>query len=436
MVKNMNSIGIDIGTTSICGIRADCKSGEILKSVTLSNNSFIKTDKDYEKIQDSDIIISKVFELCEQLCNSETVSIGFSNQMHGILYTDKDGNALSPLYIWQDQRGALEYENGKSYAQTVGGFPGYGLVTDFYNRVNGLVPENTCYCMSIGDFATMKLCQKTEPLMHITNAAAFGCFDIKENRFTVDLPYLPKITDKFSVVGEYKGIPVTVSVGDNQASFIGSVNDDESALINVGTGSQVSVISENPDVGNGLEARPFDGEKYLLAGCALCGGRAFSMVERFVARCVEIATGEKPDSLYKSIDELLENKTETSMLADSRFCGTRNNPEIRGSYFNIDDGNFTPDDMILSTLFAMTKELFDMYISSGKKCSGLVCSGNGMRKNKALRQITSKMFKNEVIVPLYKEEAAFGAALTSMAGAGIYKSLKQARALIKYEGVS
>ncbi len=431
----MNSIGIDIGTTSICGISTDCKSGEILKSVTLSNDSFIKTDKDYERIQNSDIIMKKVFELCEKLCDSETVSIGFSNQMHGILYIDKNGDALSPLYIWQDQRGALEYKDGKSYAQAVGGFPGYGLVTDFYNRVNGLVPENTCYCMSIGDFATMKLCKKTKPLMHITNAAAFGCFDIKTNKFTVDLPYLPEVTADFSVVGEYNGIPVTVSVGDNQASFIGSVKDDETALINVGTGSQVSVISENPDIGSGLEARPFDGKKYLLAGCALCGGRAFSMVERFVARCVEIATGEKPDSLYKNIDKLLETKTETTMSADTRFCGTRLNPEITGSYANIVEDNFTPDDMILSTLFAMTKELYDMYASSGKKCNGLVCSGNGMRKNAALRKITSDMFESEVLVPLYKEEAAFGAALSSMAGAEIYPSLTAARALIKYEGV-
>ncbi len=430
----MNSIGIDIGTTSICGIRIDCNNGKILQSVTLSNDSFIKSDKPYERIQDSEKIMEKVYELCQTLCNEETASIGFSNQMHGILYTDEKGNAISPLYIWQDQRGALEYENGKTYAQKIGGFPGYGLVTDFYNRVNGLVPQDTKYCMSIGDFATMKLCGKCEPLMHITNAGAFGCFDIQTNQFTVDLPYLPKITQDFAVVGKYKGIPVTVSVGDNQASFIGSVKDDETALINVGTGSQVSVICDSSNVGNALEARPFDGKKYLAAGCALCGGRAFSMVERFVARCVEIATGEKPDSLYKSIDLLLKEKKETTMLADTRFCGTRLDPTAKGCYQNIDENNFTPDDMILSTLFGMTKELYDMYISSGKACTSLVCSGNGMRKNDALRAITSNMFNSTVLVPLYKEEAAYGAALTSMAGAKIYPTLNQARALIKYEG--
>ncbi len=432
MIK-MNSIGIDIGTTSICGIRADCRSGEILKSVTLSNDSFIETDKAFERIQDPDKILEKVYLLLDSLVDENTVSIGFSNQMHGILYTDKNANSLSPLYIWQDARGNEIYKNGKTYAEEIGGFSGYGLITDFYNRVNGLVPENTAYCMSIGDFATMRLCNKTEPLMHITNGAAFGCFDINKSEFTVDLPYLPEITNDFSTVGKYNGIPVTVSVGDNQASFLGSVRDNDTALINVGTGSQVSVICDSADVGASLEARPFDGEKFLAAGCALCGGRAFAMVERFLARAVEIATGEKPQSLYPVIDKILGGKTETTMKADSRFCGTRLDPSITGSYSGITENNFTPEDMLLSTLFGMTNELYDMYTSSGKKCTCLVCSGNGMRKNKALRDITAQVFGCEILVPFYKEEAAYGAAISSMAGAGV-KSLEGARQLIRYEG--
>lgn len=429
----MNSIGIDIGTTSICGIVADCDSGEILKSVTLSNDSFIKTDKPFERIQDCDRILEKVFSLIESLIDNETASIGFSNQMHGILYADKNSNALSPLYIWQDARGNEIYKDGKTYAEEMGGFAGYGLITDFYNRVNSLVPQNTAFCMSIGDYATMKLCNKFGPLMHITNAAAFGCFDIKKSKFTVDFPYLPDITKEFSVVGEYKGIPVTVSVGDNQASFLGSVKDNDTALINVGTGSQVSVICDTADVGKALEARPFDGEKYLAAGCALCGGRAFAMVERFFARTVEIATGEKPGNLYPQIDKILESKTETSMKADSRFCGTRLDHTITGSYSGITENNFTPEDLLLSTLYGMTNELYEMYISASKKCTKVVCSGNGMRKNKALRKITSEIFNCEILVPCYKEEASYGAAISSMAGAKI-KTLDEARQLIRYEG--
>ena len=37
----MNVIGLDIGTTTICGIAVDAQSGELLKSKTLDNGSFI-----------------------------------------------------------------------------------------------------------------------------------------------------------------------------------------------------------------------------------------------------------------------------------------------------------------------------------------------------------------------------------------------------------
>ena len=44
----MNVIGLDIGTTTICGIAVDAESGKLLKSITLDNDSFID-GKPFEK---------------------------------------------------------------------------------------------------------------------------------------------------------------------------------------------------------------------------------------------------------------------------------------------------------------------------------------------------------------------------------------------------
>lgn len=429
----MNSLGIDIGTTGICGIKADCESGEILDSVNVGNDSFIKTENDFERIQNPVRIMEIVSDIVEKLCDGETKAIGISNQMHGVMYTDESGKALSPLYTWQDARGALEYKDGVTYAQYLNSYPGYGLVSDFYNRENGLVPENTKYIMTVGDYAAITLCGKSEPLMHVTNAASLGLFDIEKVEFTADCEYLPRVTASLETVGEYKGIPVTVAVGDNQASFIGAVRDNSGALLNYGTGSQISVISDKTSDSKTVETRPFTDGKYLLAGCALCGGRAFAMTADFVAKTAELATGEKCTNVYKRIDEALEKKLETTVTADTRFCGTRQNPSLKGSFSRIDENNFTPEDFILSVVVGMSRELYDMYESIGADCGYLVCSGNGIRKNKALRRITREMFGKEINVPFYKEEAAYGASLCAMAGGGIYKSLDEARLLIKYE---
>ncbi len=430
----MKSIGIDIGTTGICGVSVDTNSGEILKTVSRENDCFIKSDLDFQKIQDGEKILSKVKEIIDELFDENTASIGFSNQMHGIIYVDKSGKALSPLYIWQDGRGNLLYKDGKTYAEYMNSFAGYGLVTDLYNRENGLVPEDTAFAITIGDYCIMNICEAEKPLMHITNAASFGGFDCENYRFTLDLPYLPEVTKELSVAGYYKNVPVCVSVGDNQASFIGSVRDNDFALINVGTGSQISVIQKSSTLPVGIEARPFDGNGYLAAGCALCGGRAFKMVERFIAQCAELATGELPENLYKKIDKLLEEKTETTMKADSRFCGTRVDPSVKGGYTNVDEMNFTPADMILATLKGMSQELYDMYALMNAESKGLVCSGNGIRKNPALQRIIKENFNMDLYFPLYEEEAAYGAALSSMACGGICKDLNEARKLIKYKG--
>ena len=428
----MKVIGIDIGTTGICGVCADSESGEIIKSVSLPNESFIKTENDFERIQDTSVIMNTVCSILESLGASDASAIGFSGQMHGIVYTDTNGDAVSPLYTWQDARANAEYKDGKSYAQTLGCFAGYGLATDFYNDANGLVPENAVYLCTIADYAVMQLCGNKKPVCHITNAASLGCFDVKNNFFTVDNPRLPEVTADFRCCGYYKGIPVCVALGDNQASFIGSVSDSGNALLNVGTGAQISWLSETPVTAESVETRPFDGNRYLAAGCSLCGGRAYAMFEKF---CREIANaaGAEIDSYYPILNKMLENKISSEITGDCRFCGTRNNPDLRGSYSGISENNFTPADFAFATLDGMAQELYDMYSASDKKTNGIVCSGNGMRKNEVLRRIVAEKFGADIKVPLYEEEAACGAAFSALVAGGFCKTIDEACTKIRYK---
>ncbi len=429
----MKIIGIDIGTTSICGIVFDTETQAITASKTLPNNSFIKSENSYEKIQNPEIIMNTVQEILESFYSEDISAIGFSGQMHGILYTDENAQAVSPLYIWQDERAAIEYKDGKSYAEFLGCFAGYGLATDFYNDKNGLVPEKAKYLCTIADYGVMKLCGNKEPLVHVTNAASLGCFDLVNHKFTIDNCRLPEVTAEFKSAGEYKGIPVCVALGDNQASFIGSVSDADNALINIGTGSQISWLSDELITAEGVENRPFDGKRYLAAGCALCGGRAFAMVEKLFREIANLVCENEVTSMYSAIDKILSEKTETSLSADCRFCGTRNNPSIRGGLSNISEENFTASDIALSVLYGMSDELYQMFKNGGKKTEKLVCSGNGIRKNSVLRKVVSEMFGCEIVIPLFEEEASFGAALAASVACGMSKDISEACSMIKYK---
>ena len=193
----MKLTGLDIGTTSICGIVTDSLTGGVLKTVTRANDSFINSGKKFERIQDPERIFDIVTGILTELNDGEISAIGISGQMHGMLYYDSEGRAVSPLYTWQDERASLEFEDGVTYAGAVKSYPGYGLATHFYNKENGLVPENATGLCTIGDYVAMRLCGNTKAIMHITNAASLGCFDIERNVFDIQDPLLPEVTKEF-----------------------------------------------------------------------------------------------------------------------------------------------------------------------------------------------------------------------------------------------
>ena len=223
----MKTLGIDIGTTTISA--AVLEDGQFLASETRANGAFIPSaltcarEQDVEKI--TQIALSVIETLFERY--PDIHSIGVTGQMHGILYVDADGNAVSPLYTWQDARGSLPHSKTESWVQYLTretgclAAVGFGLATHAYNLAAGLVPPAAVTCCTIGD---------------------------------------------------------------NQASFLRSVRDKTAEmLVNVGTGSQFSVFTPHYLQADGLETRPMPGGGYLLAGASLCGGRAYALLEQFSA---------------------------------------------------------------------------------------------------------------------------------------------------------
>ena len=154
----MKSIGLDIGTTTICGILMDAANGELIKKITLPNDSAIEGKTAFEKLQDPKKIEEKCQWIVETLASEaeDLVTIGVTGQMHGIVYLNQAGEAVSPLYSWQDGRGGQIYQDGKTYAETLSEQSGYrlatgfGAVTHYYNTQNQLIPNDAhSFCKDI-----------------------------------------------------------------------------------------------------------------------------------------------------------------------------------------------------------------------------------------------------------------------------------------------
>ena len=425
----MQAIGIDIGTTSICGVVIDTESGKLLRSVTKNSDAFIQTENSWEKIQSVEKIISIADSILEECISDETAVIGVTGQMHGIVYTDAEGKAVSPLYTWQDGRGNLPFK-GTTYAEYLNSHSGYGNVTDFYNRENGLVPAEAVNFCTIHDYLVMHLCGLKKAIVHSSDAASFGCYNIKDNTFSYENGV--NVVADYCIAGTHNGIPVSVAIGDNQASVLSSLSSNDDILLNVGTGSQISLVSDHVIEADNIETRPYFEGQYLIAGSALCGGRAFAVLKEFYRAILSYKAPVDEGEVYSIMASMLKASASTTLTVDTRFSGSRADETIRGSISNISTENFKPEELTRGVLEGMTNELYDMYAAMGVKKSGVVGSGNGIRKNKALTEIAATKFGSSVKIPAHTEEASFGAAMFGMLSAGICKTAKEAQSFIRY----
>ena len=421
-MKNEYTLGLDIGTTNISAAVVNKDTRVLIESVCERSDPLTQ-----EKTQNPEVIFEKAKALLDSLISKyEGVSaIGITGQMHGILYLDSLGNALSPLYTWQNELGNEICSGGLSFCDEIKHrtgekiYTGYGLATAFYHKEKAFLPQSAAVFCSIMDYIALKLTGRNNPLIHSSVAASFGIFDIFNNRFKKDKlsllgiseAIIPETTDDTVVLGKYKGIDVYIPIGDNQASFLGSVEDSQNTvLVNYGTGSQMSLMSEEPVEIKGLETRPFIGGKYLICGSALSGGRAYAVLENFFRRFFLAATGEEKE-MYEVMNQLASGIGKSTLKTTTTFAGTRENPEKSGSILNITENNFTPESLICSFLEGMATELYEFYKLSGINKTKLTASGNAARKNKVLQKVLADTFSLPLTITDIKEEAAYGAAI-------------------------
>lgn len=344
-------IGLDIGTTSLCAMAVDVRDGSVLRTLVRSNQAALTAEVPDERLQDPERIVDELLAMLGEWRDlfPETAAIGISAQMHGILYVDADGRAVSPLYTWQDGRGdrTLPDVNGRELGESgterevrldegrcggeagetgradgaddeegeartyrqqleaLTGYPvpsGYGLLTHDVLRRTGAVPPAAAKLCTIGDYAAMRLASRTAPLTDATQAAGLGLFDLRSRSFDlaaaacagIEAALLPALAGAVrALVGATPdGIPVAAAIGDNQASYLGAVPAlAGSLLFNVGTGAQLSLYSPEPAEAPGLELRPFPGGGWLLSGASLGGGKTYALLAAFYREIAETLGG-------------------------------------------------------------------------------------------------------------------------------------------------
>lgn len=423
------SIGLDIGTTTVSAAVVVPESNILLKACNLPNDSQIVSGRSDEKMQDPE----RIFELVQLLLDillkqfPDPVGIGLTGQMHGILYVDRDGKSVSPLYTWQDRRSERLLTNGRTSLEELNErlglpiFAGYGVATHYRLMADREVPREAVAFCTIADYIGMRLTGRTTPLIHPSSAASLGAFDLRRMMFDTDAldragisaQLLPEISDDEAWNGDFCGIPVRTAIGDNQSSFLGAVGLGENILlINIGTGSQVSVVTDYTDALRLCELRPFVHGKYLAVGASLCGGRAYAMLVNFYRILAEQLRCRIAD-VYGVMNSMAEH-SESPLTVNTTFAGTRSDPAQRGSICDIGIDNFTPENLTAGFLHGMVSELLDFYKEIKQvvgECHQYIGSGNGYQNNPVLQKMIAERFSLPEGGAANREEAACGAAL-------------------------
>lgn len=211
-------IGLDIGTTTVSAVVLDIKRGVCKESYTLPNDSAIAGTYGWEKMQDPGRILTRVQEVLDVLLekHENVKAIGVTGQMHGIVYVDGSGSAVSPLYTWQDERAAQGNPSPCQRILEQTGYhisPGYGLATGYANCLLSCVPQNAKKVCTIMDYVAMALCGGKEPKIHSSNAAGLGFYQIDCKKFDekaletlgISPAWLPEVTADCEILGITKG---------------------------------------------------------------------------------------------------------------------------------------------------------------------------------------------------------------------------------------
>lgn len=455
-------LGIDIGTTSVSAVLYDCADHEILANASEDHGAYVHGKSAGHREQDPQRILSCIDQVLRALelktARLSPEGICVTGQVHGFLLVSADGVPCNNFFTWEDLRSLEPSPSGSPWIDevlnlyksvtpidertTVG--PGYAAANLFVLSRKGMLPDaDYCIC-SIQDFVIINLtgaagtdavtdqsCAHSTglylPVQKVWNKELLAAINISPHQ-------MPIVKDSGSYCGVTVprpnlpgGIPVYTGLGDNQAAFLASVQEPaETVLVNVGTGSQVSVWVPAFAAVQGIDTRPYLDGAHLLVGAPLCGGRAFSQIKDFIGRIGTEIFGRNPtaDELYEKLVRTV--RYDTDLVCRTTFAGTRTNPDERGLLANISNDNLTVGDLTASVLHGIARELHELFRLTGAQCRRLVGTGNAVRKNPVLRRCIADRFRMDLAVPPYEEVAALGAALVAGVGCGAFESFHDA----------
>lgn len=307
----MHTITIDCGASFIKG--AIFEDGAI-KRIVSRGAPFVGNEREIFSVRHIPRLAGMVREMILELAAGEReVVLCISNEMHGFLLADADGQPYTDYISWQFE---LERTVGEEDASCRALQEDPSLSGDILRSgmpLRASLPSSNLHCLArsgklsgregclrfytLGTYLLRNLSGGPEPEEHETNAAATGLFDLVSGDWNrkylaaigaggVVMPTVGHGAVSFDLDGvEVHALP---AIGDQQAALLGAgFTKADDLSFNLGTGAQVSRLTDSLVFSDVHQTRPYFNGLYLKTIPHIPSGRAFNVFFRFVKSVLE-----------------------------------------------------------------------------------------------------------------------------------------------------
>jgi sugar (pentulose or hexulose) kinase len=300
-------LGVDIGSSSIKGCVLDLEHDRLgpVRQIPFPDPVAGLPPMHHEVVPQE--VLSRVQELLAEL-SGESPGAGhvlFSSQMGGLVLTTQRGEATGNYISWRDQRLlAPSTQDVRSTATDLTCWdvfrrqvtaedldrngrelqPGSTISLVSWLSDRGLLPSHPCLAMPLGDYIVSQLCG-VEPRSEPTLALGFVDFQAMQpcdewlQRVAGPTVSWPRLAGRHEILGHCEIAGRTLAcfpaMGDHQAALTGVGLQSRELSINVSTGSQVSLLTNELRLGN-YQTRPFGDGRFLNTLTHLPAGRALN----------------------------------------------------------------------------------------------------------------------------------------------------------------
>ncbi|MGZ5254193.1 MAG: gluconokinase [Flavitalea sp.] len=442
-------IGVDIGTSGTKAIALSGE-GEELYSSTVSYSPVDGLEDGWHELDPLVLLnafISTTADVIQHCESMELAGIGISTAMHGLMCIGKDGQALTNIITWADQRSIKQAEKLLSAGHAtefhrISGTPVHAmspLCKILWLKENDRVTfAKTSFFIGIKEFILHSI--TGEFVIDESLASATGLFDIHQQKWSntilsyagISESVLPQVepidkslnihSSMCSKLGLKKSVPIIIGSSDGCLANIGSNCFDEGSLaITIGTSGAARrlVKKENFKYNPFTFAYLLDEQHIVVGGPVNNGGILLKWyAETFLDKTISTAT-----DFEWFLDEAMKAEPGCDGLIFLPYLYGERAPvwdaKAKGAFIGIHSGHKQEDFMraVIEGICYPLKQVVSSLEHSGGAITK-VCASGGFTRSPDWVQTLSNILNKTIVVQQDVDASALGAAIVTLKSIG------------------